>query len=70
MRYWLDLVEDIIKINRTLPRDKQVMMFSATLNDVIRVSAKKFMEKPLEVIIGDDSKLVLHGLQQFYIDLT
>lgn len=53
-----------------LPRDKQVMMFSATLNDAMRTAAKKFMESPLEVIIGDDTQLVLHGLQQFYSKIS
>ena len=53
-----------------LPRDKQVMMFSATMNDIMRNMAKKFMESPLEVIIGDDTQLVLHGLQQFYLQIS
>lgn len=64
-----DSLEDMVYINRHLSRDKQVMMFSATLNEITRISAKKFMHNPLEVVIGDDSKLVLHGLQQFYLEL-
>ena len=65
----LEHLDDIIAINRNLPRDKQVMMFSATMNEQMRVCAKRFMDIPLEVIIGDDTKLTLHGLQQFYVDV-
>lgn len=65
----MDSRMDVMKINENLPRDKQVMMFSATLSDDMRTFCKLFLESPLEVIIGDDTKLTLHGLQQYYVDL-
>ncbi len=34
---------DVQKIFRLTPHNKQVMMFSATLNDEIRAVCKKFM---------------------------
>ena len=45
------------------------MMFSATLSQEIRPICKKFMQSPLEIYVDDESKLTLHGLQQYYIRL-
>lgn len=45
-------------------------MYSATMNEDMRTICKKFMNNPFEVIINDQSKLRLHGLQQYYIKLT
>jgi ATP-dependent RNA helicase UAP56/SUB2 len=66
----LDMRADIQKIFKMTPHDKQVMMFSATLSNEIRPICKKFMHNPLEIYINDSSKLTLHGLQQYYIQLT
>jgi len=65
----LEMRNDIQKIFRLTPHDKQVMMFSATLADTIRPICKKFMHNPLEIYINDGSKLTLHGLKQYYIKL-
>jgi len=65
----LEMRNDIQKIFRLTPHDKQVMMFSATLSDTIRPICKKFMHNPLEIYINDGSKLTLHGLKQYYIKL-
>jgi len=45
-------------------------MFSATLPEEVRGVCKKFMKNPLEIFIDDDTKLTLHGLQQFYVTLN
>merc|ERR1711907_135855 len=45
---------------------KQVMMFSATLAKEIRPVCKKFCQEPMETYVDDDTKLTLHGLQQYY----
>lgn len=64
-----DMRRDVQEIFRATPADKQVMMFSATLSQEIRPICKKFMRNPLEVYVDDDTKLTLHGLQQYYIKL-
>lgn len=64
-----DMRRDVQEIFRSTPADKQVMMFSATLSQDIRPVCKKFMRNPLEVYVDDDTKLTLHGLQQYYIKL-
>src|ERR1700744_4520399 len=61
---------DVQEIFRVTPADKQVMMFSATLSQEVRPVCKKFMRNPLEVYVDDDTKLTLHGLQQYYIKLS
>jgi len=65
----LDMRRDVQKIFRMTPHDKQVMMFSATLSDTIRPVVKKFMHNPLEIYINEGSKLTLHGLKQYYVQL-
>ena len=60
---------DVQEIFRATPMGKQVMMFSATLSTDIRPICKKFMQSPLEIFVDDETKLTLHGLQQYYIKL-
>ncbi|XP_028407797.1 spliceosome RNA helicase DDX39B [Dendronephthya gigantea] len=65
----LDMRRDVQEIFRTTPHEKQVMMFSATLAKDIRPICKKFMQDPMEVYVDDETKLTLHGLQQYYVKL-
>jgi len=67
----LDMRKSVQDIFKETPREKQVMMFSATLSQDIRKICKKFMTDPvMEVFIDDESKLTLHGLQQHYVKLA
>jgi len=61
---------DVQEIFRATPTQKQVMMFSATLAKETRPICKKFMQNPLEIYVDDETKLTLHGLQQYYIKLS
>jgi ATP-dependent RNA helicase UAP56/SUB2 len=61
---------DVQEIFRATPTQKQVMMFSATLSAATRPICKKFMRSPLEIYVDDETKLTLHGLQQYYIRLS
>eukprot|EP00105_Crassostrea_gigas_P002420 XP_011414937.1 PREDICTED: spliceosome RNA helicase DDX39B [Crassostrea gigas] len=61
--------KDVQAIFIRSPCAKQVMMFSATLNKDLRTVCKRFMSDPVEIIIDDESKLTLHGLQQYYIQM-
>jgi len=56
-------------IFKATPHEKQVMMYSATLDKEIRPICKKFCQDPMEIYVDDDTKLTLHGLQQYYIKL-
>ena len=50
------------------PQDKQVMMFSATMDEKIKSTCRCFMQNQNEIFI-DDTKLVLDGLLQYYVHL-
>lgn len=65
----LDMRKDVQEIFKMTPHEKQVAMFSATLNKELRPVCKKFMQDPMEVYVDDEAKLTLHGLQQYYIKL-
>lgn len=65
----LDMRRDVQEIFRATPHDKQVMMFSATLSKEIRPICRKFCQDPLEIYVDDQTKLTLHGLQQYFIKL-
>jgi len=65
----IDMRADVQKIFMKTPRDKQVMMFSATLSEAVRPICRKYMQDPMEVYVDKESKLTLHGLLQYYIKL-
>ena len=50
-------------------QNRQVMMFSATLTDKSKEVCKMYMRDPFELFIDSDSKLTLHGLKQYYVNL-
>jgi len=58
------------KIFKFTPREKQVMLFSATISKEIRAVARRFSRDPIEVFIDDESKLTLHGLIQHFVKLS
>lgn len=45
------------------------MMFSGTMNEDNKKVCRKFMQDQIEVVVEDNSKLVLHGLDQYYVNL-
>jgi len=65
----VDMRGTVQKIFKQTPHAKQVMMFSATLPEEVRVVCKKFMHNPLEVYVDEGEKLTLYGLQQYYVEL-
>ncbi|KAI9504351.1 Suppressor of the cold-sensitive snRNP biogenesis mutant brr1-1 [Coemansia spiralis] len=66
----IDMRRDVQDIFRATPHNKQVLMFSATLNKEMRAVCKKFMQNPREIYVDDEAKLTLHGLQQYYVTLA
>ncbi|RDL37026.1 Uncharacterized protein BP5553_04459 [Venustampulla echinocandica] len=65
----IDMRRDVQEIFRATPKQKQVMMFSATLSQEVIPICKKFMQNPAEVLVDEGSKLTLHGLAQYFIKL-
>jgi ATP-dependent RNA helicase UAP56/SUB2 len=66
----VDMRSDVQKIFMQTPREKQVLLFSATMSKDIRPICKKFTQHPIEIYIDDESKLTLHGLVQYYVKLS
>merc|ERR1712063_119663 len=66
----LDMRKDIQQIFIETPKNKQVMMFSATMSAETRALCKKFMQDPHEIRVDEESKLTLHGLLQYYVKLS
>ncbi len=60
---------DVQRIFKKTPIDKQVMMFTATLPEETKIVCKKFMRKPVEIIVKEENKEHLEKLQQFYVKL-
>jgi len=58
----IQMRNDIQEIFIKTPREKQVMMFSVTMPDEIKKVCRKFMQDQIEIMVEDNSKLVLHGL--------
>jgi len=63
----VDMRADVQEIFRATPRNKQVMMFSATLSPEVRPICKRFMQAPIEIYVDNEAKLTLHGLAQFFV---
>ena len=60
---------DVQRIFKKTPCNKQVMMFTATLPDDTKTVCKKFMRKPVEILVKEENKEHLEKLQQFYVKL-
>ena len=60
---------DVQRIFKKTPVEKQVMMFTATLPEETKTVCKKFMRKPVEIIVKEENKEHLEKLQQFYVKL-
>mmetsp|Transcript_81848 Transcript_81848/g.175355 ORF Transcript_81848/g.175355 Transcript_81848/m.175355 type:complete len:437 (+) Transcript_81848:94-1404(+) len=65
----LDMRRDVQQIFIKTPKQKQVMMFSATMSAETRGICKKFMHSPHEITVESEKKLTLHGLLQYYVKL-
>jgi len=65
----VDMRKDVQTVFLATPVEKQVMMYSATLDDNVRPICRKFCQDPMEILIDDDTKLKLHGLLQYYVKL-
>lgn len=64
-----DMRKTVQDIYRFAPKDKQMMMFSATISNDMRKICRKFSKDAIEVYVDSESKLTLHGLLQHYAKL-
>ena len=57
--------EELDDILKTMPDDKQVLLFSATMNQPVRRIANNYMRKPEDISVGDKNKGT-DNVQHFY----
>ena len=60
--------EQIYNIFQFLPKDTQVLLFSATIPDMLYSLIDKFMRDPLKILVKSEM-LTLDGIQQYYVAL-
>lgn len=61
---------DVLDFFDKTPKDKQVMMFSATIDEALSIELKNLIGNNAKHIQLDDGKhIILHGLTQFYTKL-
>ncbi|WUR05213.1 ATP-dependent RNA helicase [Vairimorpha necatrix] len=65
----LEMRNDTQEIFVNTPRNKQTLMFTATLNEYTTVECKRFLDNPFIVKVDDESKLTLYGLKQSYLEV-
>ena len=63
----MGFIEDIEKIISLTPKDRQTLMFSATLSDEVRDIAQRSMRSPVEVSVSHDTP-VTDLVKQYYIE--
>ena len=63
----MGFIEDIEKIISLTPKDRQTLMFSATLSEEIYAIAEKSMKNPIEISVSHDVP-VTDLVKQYYIE--
>ncbi|KAL0245924.1 hypothetical protein GEMRC1_007140 [Eukaryota sp. GEM-RC1] len=64
-----DMRADLQTIFKATPKNKQTMMFSATMSQENLETCKLFMQNPIIIRVDEDKKLTLHGLLQYFINV-
>jgi ATP-dependent RNA helicase DeaD len=63
----MGFIDDITRIIKTLPKERQTMLFSATMPDEIMHIATKYMRNPVR--IQTQRQVAKHLLKQYYYDV-
>jgi ATP-dependent RNA helicase DeaD len=64
----MGFIDDIEWILQRVPKDRQTMLFSATLPEAIRDLARRYMKNPREIIVSTDA-LTVPNAEQIYINV-
>lgn len=62
-------IPQIRQVVKSIPRDSQICLFSATINENMLDITKKFMDNPINIFVNKEM-LTLEGIRQFYIALS
>lgn len=61
--------EQIYEIFRYLPRDIQVVLYSATMPEAVLDITQRFMRDPTRILVNKEA-ITLDGIKQFYVAVT
>jgi ATP-dependent RNA helicase DeaD len=64
----MGFIDDIEWILQRVPKNRQTMLFSATLPEAIRDLARRYMKNPREIIVSTDA-LTVPNAEQIYINV-
>ena len=64
----MGFIEDIEYIMSSMPKEKQILLFSATMPEGVKALAYDYMQKPKEITVSQD-ELVLDLTKQYYISV-
>ena len=64
----MGFIDDIEYIMSSMPKDKQILLFSATMPEGVKALAYDYMQKPKEITVSQD-ELVLDLTKQYYISV-
>ena len=64
----MGFIEDIEDILKSMPREKQTLLFSATMSEDVKRLAGDYMVKPKEISVSQD-EVVLDLTKQYYISV-
>ena len=62
----MGFIPDVIKITKLIPRIRQTLFFSATMNDDVKKTSKNFLINPKEIIIDSPSNTAI-TIEQYKI---
>ncbi|MFA5929717.1 MAG: DEAD/DEAH box helicase [Candidatus Micrarchaeia archaeon] len=65
----MGFIEDIEKILNKTPKNRQTLMFSATMPPAIMELSKRYMHAPQEVRVSEDS-LSVKSIKQYYVETS
>ena len=64
----MGFIDDIEFIMKAMPKEKQILLFSATMPEGVKALAYDYMQKPKEITVSQD-ELVLDLTKQYYISV-
>jgi len=64
----MGFIEDVENIFKACPTERQMLMFSATMPEDIRILSNDYMKRPKEINVSQDV-VVLDNIDQFYISV-
>ncbi|MFD3259268.1 DEAD/DEAH box helicase [Paenibacillus lentus] len=66
----MGFLAEVEAIIRLVPRNRQTMLFSATMPDNVKRLAKTYMDRPRDIRIAETSRVTLDSIRQIVVECT